>query len=116
MITPIFRIFDTEKATDFYRDFLGFNVDWRHRHEENMPEYIQVSFHDALIHLTEHHGDASPGSSIRVKLNNVEDYHHALTQKEYAYANPGMKHTPWKTIEMTVTDPFLNRITFYEEK
>ena len=28
MITPIFRIFDIEKAHAFYLDYLGFQVDW----------------------------------------------------------------------------------------
>ncbi|MES9754348.1 glyoxalase superfamily protein, partial [Bacillus wiedmannii] len=47
MITPIFRIFDVEKAKLFYIDFLGFKMDWEHRYEEHMPLYIQISLHDA---------------------------------------------------------------------
>jgi catechol 2,3-dioxygenase-like lactoylglutathione lyase family enzyme len=27
--TPILRIFDEDKATEFYVDFLGFKVDWQ---------------------------------------------------------------------------------------
>jgi catechol 2,3-dioxygenase-like lactoylglutathione lyase family enzyme len=30
---PILRIFDLEKARDFYVGFLGFRVDWEHRFE-----------------------------------------------------------------------------------
>ncbi|PGZ58134.1 glyoxalase/bleomycin resistance/extradiol dioxygenase family protein [Bacillus cereus] len=111
MITPIFRIFDIEKAKLFYLDFLGFKLDWEH-----MPLYMQISLHDAVIHLSEHHGDASPGGAIRVKIDNVKEYHAVLLSKEYAYSNPDIEKTPWGTIELTVIDPFSNRITLYEER
>ncbi len=61
MITPIFRIFDKEKAQSFYLDYLGFQADWEHQYTENMPLYFQVSINGACIHLSEHHGDAYPG-------------------------------------------------------
>ncbi|MGE6537791.1 glyoxalase superfamily protein [Bacillus luti] len=116
MIIPIFRIFDIEKAKLFYLDFLGFKLDWEHRYEENMPLYMQIALNDAVIHLSEHHGDASPGGAIRIKIDNVKDYHSVLSRKEYAYSNPDIEKTPWGTIELTVIDPFSNRITLYEEK
>lgn len=116
MITPIFRIFDIEKAQLFYLNFLGFKLDWEHRYEENMPLYMQISLKDAVIHLSEHHGDASPGGAIRVKIDNVKDYHSVLSSKEYAYSKPDIEKTPWGTIELTVIDPFSNRITLYEER
>ena len=43
---PILRIFDEDKAKGFYIDFLGFNVDWSHRYEENFPIYLQLSKND----------------------------------------------------------------------
>lgn len=114
MITPIFRIFDVEKALEFYVDFLGGNVDWKHQFEEGMPLYIQISLNGAVIHLSEHHGDASPGSSIRISVHQLQEYHSGLIAKEYKYARPGIERAPWGSDEVTVTDPFLNRITFYE--
>ncbi|EJS70252.1 glyoxalase/bleomycin resistance/extradiol dioxygenase family protein [Bacillus cereus] len=116
MITPIFRIFDIEKAQLFYLNFLGFKLDWEHRYEENMPLYMQISLKDAVIHLSEHHGDASPGGAIRVKIDNVKDYYSVLSSEEYAYSKPDIEKTPWGTIELTVIDPFSNRITLYEER
>ncbi|WP_339252441.1 glyoxalase superfamily protein [Sporosarcina sp. FSL W8-0480] len=115
MITPIFRIFDFEKAKEFYLDYLGFQLDWQHQFGDNMPHYIQISMNDIILHLSEHHGDASPGGSIRIKTHNVENYHDHLSQKGYRYANPGLEKTPWKTIEFYVLDPFSNKIIFYEE-
>jgi catechol 2,3-dioxygenase-like lactoylglutathione lyase family enzyme len=35
--TPILRMFDVAKAREFYVDFLGFKIDWEHKHGENSP-------------------------------------------------------------------------------
>jgi hypothetical protein len=115
MITPIFRIFDIEKTHSFYINYLGFKMDWKHQYEENMPFYFQVSLNDAVLHLSEHHGDSSPGSAIRIKINDLKSYHSLLSEKEYSYSKPAVEKTPWDTIELTVIDPFSNKITFYEE-
>lgn len=115
MIIPIFRIFDIEKAHSFYVEFLGFKMDWKHQFAENMPFYYQVSFDNVVLHLSEHHGDSSPGSAIRIKINDLKSYHSLLSEKEYSYSDPAIEKTPWNTIELTVIDPFSNRITFYEE-
>ncbi|QNF29921.1 VOC family protein [Metabacillus sp. KUDC1714] len=115
MIIPIFRIFDIEKTHSFYIKYLGFKMDWKHQYEENMPFYFQVSLNDAVLHLSEHHGDSSPGSAIRIKINELKSYHSLLSEKEYSYAKPAVEKTPWGTIELTVIDPFSNKITFYEE-
>ncbi|MDW0118291.1 glyoxalase superfamily protein [Sporosarcina thermotolerans] len=115
MITPIFRIFDVEKAQEFYLDYLDFQLDWQHQFGDNMPLYLQISKNKIVLHLSEHHGDASPGGSIRIKIQNVKDYHDYLSKKGYRYANPGIEKTAWNTIEFYVTDPFSNKIIFYEE-
>lgn len=111
--TPIFRIFDEAKAREFYLDFLGFVVDWEHRFEPGMPLYMQIRRDDMLIHLTEHHGDATPGSSLRVDVGDVDTYHKEISAKEYGYARPGVKEQPWKSRDMTVKDPFGNTLTFF---
>ncbi|MBU7592554.1 glyoxalase superfamily protein [Metabacillus halosaccharovorans] len=115
MITPILRMFELEKAKEFYIDFLGFKIDWSHQYEENMPIYCQISLDHIILHLSEHHGDSSPGSAIRIKLNNINQFHSILQAKKYAFSNPALEKSPWNTVELTVIDPFFNRITFYEE-
>jgi uncharacterized glyoxalase superfamily protein PhnB len=115
MITPIFRIFDVEKAHSFYLEYLGFQLDWQHQFAENTPLYYQISLDGTTLHLSEHHGDASPGSAVRIKTDNLRKYHTKLSEKEYRYANPSTEQTPWNTLELTITDPFSNRIIFFEE-
>ena len=60
-----------------------------------MPLYLQVSLKEAVIHLSEHHGDASPGSAIRIEMENLIEYHASLTKKNYRYARPGIEDMPW---------------------
>jgi catechol 2,3-dioxygenase-like lactoylglutathione lyase family enzyme len=111
---PVLRIFDEAKAREFYVDFLGFKVDWEHRFEPGMPLYMQVSRGDFLLHLTEHHGDACPGSAVFVRMSGIKEFHAELTAKKYGYAKPGLVNTPWKTREVSVKDPFGNRLSFNE--
>ena len=114
-VCPILRIFDDAKAHEFYVDFLGFSVDWQHRFGENFPLYMQVSRAGLVLHLSGHHGDATPGSNIFVETVGVETYQRELVAKDYTYMKPGVELLPWG-MQMEVTDPFGNRIRFCERK
>ena len=111
---PILRMFDEEKANEFYIEFLEFTVDWEHRFEENMPLYMQISNDHCILHLSEHHGDSIPGSAVRIEVENIERLHEKLLSKDYKYARPGLENTPWNSVEIRVGDPFGNRIVFYQ--
>lgn len=114
MVIPVLRIFSEEKAKEFYIDYLGFTADWEHRFDDGMPLYMQVSSGKIVLHLSEHHGDASPGAAVRIQVDDLNAFHSRLSGKDYSYMNPGLEKKPWETIEMTVIDPFSNRIIFYE--
>ncbi|TYP79444.1 putative glyoxalase superfamily protein PhnB [Paenibacillus methanolicus] len=111
-IVPILRIFDIPKAIEFYCEYLGFQKDWEHRFEENFPLYMQVSRDGLALHLSEHHGDATPGSAIIVHVNGIRAFHGQLHASNYRFAKPGLEETPWGSLDVTVTDPFGNRIVF----
>ncbi len=111
---PVFRIFSVEKAREFYLDFLGFRLDWEHRFGPDMPLYMQVSRGPVALHLTEHHGDACPGSTAYVRMHGVRAYHAEISARNYGYLRPGVESRDWTEAEMTVTDPFGNRIRFGE--
>ena len=113
-VTPILRIFDVAKADEFYLHFLGFSLDWEHRFDDNAPLYRQISRGGLILHLSEHHGDGTPGTHLRVTMSGVEALQRELTANQYRYMRPGLERTPWKTLEMTVIDPFGNRIAFSE--
>lgn len=113
-VTPIFRMFDEEKAKEFYLKFLEFQLDWEHRFEANMPLYMQVSYGKCIIHLTEHHGDCCPGAAIRIETENIEAFHQKLMDKNYKYCRSGVVTTPWNSKEVKVRDPFANQLIFYQ--
>jgi uncharacterized glyoxalase superfamily protein PhnB len=110
--TPILRIFDEAKAKEFYVEFLGFKVDWEHRFEPGLPLYMQVSKDGCVLHLSEHYGDCSPGAAMRIETRDLDGFHAQLASKLYKYARPGIEETPWGTRDMSVKDPFGNRLTF----
>lgn len=115
-IVPIFRIFDINKAKEFYIDYLEFHLDWEHRFEPNSPLYIQLSKNVVKIHLSEHYGDCSPGGAVRIEVKGLKELQRNLIQKQYNYSKPGLERMPWGSEECRVIDPFGNKIVFYEHK
>ena len=113
-VIPVLRIFDEAKAREFYLDYLGCSVDWEHRFEPGMPVYMQVSRGNLVLHLSEHAGDGTPGSAVFVRTAGLEAFHAELTARRYKYYRPGIREQSWGLRDMTVTDPFGNRITFAE--
>ncbi len=112
---PILRIFSIEKADEFYLGWLGFAVEWDHRFDADAPLYRQVSRAGLTLHLSEHHGDASPGVTMFVEMRGIAEFHRELTAKAYRYNRPGLEVEPWG-LGVTVTDPFANRIRFNERQ
>lgn len=113
-VTPIFRMFDERKAKEFYIDYLGFSLGWEHRFESDMPLYMEVSLGECKLHLSEHYGDCSPGAAVRIEIVDIEAFHTNLKNKKYTYSRPGLEMSPWHTKEVCVTDPFGNKLTFFE--
>jgi uncharacterized glyoxalase superfamily protein PhnB len=111
--TPILRSFDEQKALEFYVEFLGFTALFRHRFEPDLPLYMAVKRGDCELHLSEHHGDCSPGAAVRVAVSDIDALHAELNAKQYRYARPQIEAMPWGSREMTVQDPFGNRLTFF---
>ncbi len=106
------KLRDETKAWEFYVDFLGFKINWQHRFEACFPLYLQISKDDCVLHLSEHHGDCSPGSAVRVETSNLASYHQELLAKAYGYAKPEIHEMPWGAQDMSITDPFGNRLIF----
>jgi uncharacterized glyoxalase superfamily protein PhnB len=114
-VVPVLRIFDEEKAREFYLGFLDFSLDWEHRFEPGMPVYMQVSRGALQLHLSEHHGDGTPGSVVWVQMRGLDDFHREIAARGYRNARPGIEDQPWGMREMTVIDPFGNRLRFAEK-
>lgn len=111
---PIFRIFDLEKAREFYLYWLGFTVEFEHQFEPGTPYYIGIRKDDIRIHLSEHHGDSTPGSKLFIVCTGIRGYFEEITGRPYRYYRPTLAETFYGTLEFTVQDPFGNRLSFNE--
>jgi hypothetical protein len=118
IVKPILRIFDAEKAMEFYIHWLQFSIDWQHK-PENSPAYLQISKEDIVLHLSEHHGDCTPGARVFIdNYHGLALFHQQLLEANYRYNRPALE-TPFydhDALEMTVHDPFGNRLTFVERQ
>ena len=111
---PILRIFDEARARDFYLDYLGFSVTFEHRFDPNTPIYMGLKSGDCELHLSEHNGDGTPGSRIRIEVDDIDAFHSALNPT-YRYARPGIQDQSWGMREVSITDPFGNTLIFCQD-
>lgn len=112
-VIPILRIFDVQRAREFYVDYMGLAVDWEHRFEEGLPLYLQVSRGGLVLHLSEHHGDGTPGTTVYVETTGVREYHAELAGKAYAHLRPGISEDEIGTC-LDLVDPFGNHLRLNE--
>lgn len=112
-VIPVLRIFDTDKAKEFYVGYVGMTVDWEHQFEPGLPLYVQVSRGDLVLHLSEHHGDGTPGTVVYVDTTDVAGLHAELRGKEYSHLKPGLETNEIGT-HLSVLDPFGNTLRFDE--
>ncbi|MRX51409.1 VOC family protein [Paracoccus sp. S-4012] len=110
---PVLRIFDEALARGFYLDFLGFTVTFEHRFHPGAPLYLGITLGGAVLHLSGHYGDASPGATVLLRCAGLGNFQQALLARDHPHCRPGIEQQPWGR-EMTVTDPFGNRLRFLE--
>jgi catechol 2,3-dioxygenase-like lactoylglutathione lyase family enzyme len=109
---PVLRVMSAEVALGFYRDYLGFTLDWKHRFEAGFPLYVQVSRGQTVLHLSEHHGDGSPHGVVWIAVADVQALHTELHSHPTAPLRPGvnLEYPGGPTLE--VIDPYGNALRF----
>lgn len=112
---PILRSFDEALMRAFYIDYLGFEITFCHRFAPELPLYVELKLGDCRLHLSEHHGDASPGAAVRIPMPNVRAFCKTLKAKTYNKLRPAVDRQPFGWDDMTLTDPFGNRLIFCTE-
>lgn len=113
---PILRSFDEAKAREFYVDFLGFKIVFEHRFGKDAPLYMGVALGACELHLSEHHGDGTPGTYLRIEIDDVEGYCRTLNTKNYKNSKPGIMNQDWGFKEMSIADPAGNKLIFCTPK
>lgn len=109
---PILRSYDEGQTRDFYLRYLGFEITFEHRFGPDMPLYMGVRLGGHELHLSEHHGDATPGSALRIEMDDVGAFHRAIRTRGHPRANPGIQDQEWGWREVSITDPSGNRLIF----
>lgn len=109
---PIIRIFDENRAKDFYLGFLGMSLDWEHRFEEDFPIYMQVSKENLVFYLSEHSGNCNPGSKVFVNVSDLDTLFQEIVSRPYKYNRPSIEKASWGDSCFTVTDQFSNKVLF----
>jgi len=109
---PILRTFPGLEAERFYLDYLGFTLDWEHRFEATAPLYRQVSREGCVLHLSEHHGDGTPGSAVRIRVADVHALQRQLEADPTYPLRIGVSEEEWGS-DLVVPDPFGNRLVFH---
>lgn len=110
---PVLRMFDIDKAREFYLDWLGFTPGFEHRFAPGMPLYFEIYRNDLRLHLSEHHGDGTPGSAVFLPMTGIRAFHAELRARPYPRLRPGIEEAPWG-LTVDLLDPFGNQLRFCE--
>ncbi|WP_414155631.1 glyoxalase superfamily protein [Pseudomonas sp. BNK-43-a] len=111
---PVLRIFSVDKAKEFYLDFLGFSLEWEHRFAPDLPLYAQIHRDGLILHLSEHYGDATPGSTVFARVEDLKALESELQAKKYGYSRPEAEQVDWG-LQMQIRDPFGNLLRFCQQ-
>ncbi len=107
---PIIPARDTEAATAWYRDELGFEV----FHVE--PEYAIAGRGESWIHFWGP-SDIAPEDSmtmIRVGVRGIDELHTGCQERGIVHPNAPLVQQPWGFREFSVRDRDGNLVTFFE--
>ncbi|MEP1126133.1 MAG: glyoxalase superfamily protein [Ilumatobacter sp.] len=104
LVVPILRVADARRSVEWYRQ-LGFEQAFEHRFAAGMPAYVGIQRGDALIHLSEHAGDAPGPGLLYVWVEAIDQL------AEHFGVEPD--EMPWAR-DIEVTDPDGNRIRLAE--
>lgn len=110
-VVPALRITDYERSKAFYVEGLGFEVEWEHRFEPQLPVFVRMSRDGMAIFLSQHAGDCQVGGLVHFFISNVDEWY-----AEFQGRGVAVKSPPSETLEglrdMTVVDPDGNQLRF----
>lgn len=70
-IIPVLRVEDAARAVEWYAR-LGFVKEWEHQFEPNFPYFVSIARGNVRIYLSEHLGDAVPGTLIHLYVADID--------------------------------------------
>lgn len=97
---PIFRVADAVRTAQWYARW-GFEVVGEHRFAPKLPLYLFLERNGVQLHLSEHEGDARPGTLVYFWVDDVD-----AVAREFGV---DVEEQPWAR-EIALTDPDGNRL------
>jgi catechol 2,3-dioxygenase-like lactoylglutathione lyase family enzyme len=70
-VVPVLRVADAAAAVSWY-ERLGFAKQWEHRFEPGCPAFVSIARDRARLFLSEHRGDARPGTLVHLYVSDVD--------------------------------------------
>jgi catechol 2,3-dioxygenase-like lactoylglutathione lyase family enzyme len=104
---PILHVRSLHASQRYYRDALGFKIDWEHG---DPPDFGSVSRGDTVLFMCQG-CQGNPGSWMMVFTPSVDRLHDELVRKGAIIKSPPAD-MPWGLREMQVADPDGNVIRF----
>ena len=104
---PIFNVSDLRASQRYYRDVLGFKVNWE---DGEPPDFTSVSRGDAVLFLCQH-CQGTPGAWTMIFSRDVDALHREIAAKKALIRMPP-RDMPWHLREMHVSDLDGNVIRF----
>lgn len=105
-LIPILHAKDAHESAKWYRR-LGFEIEGEHQFEPGLPSYLFLVRGTNHLHLSEHTGDAKPGTLLYFYVQDVDSI-----ATEFAVK---IIEQPWAR-EVHLTDPDGNRLRIGESK
>ena len=103
-LIPIFRVTDGVATAAWYAR-LGFEIVGEHRFAPELPLYLFLERNGVSLHLSEHTGDARPGTLVYFWVDDVDSI--------AAEFGVEVHDQPWGR-EIKLTDPDGNRLRIAE--
>ncbi len=103
---PIFHVKNGYETAKWYAR-LGFEIEGEHRFAPELPLYLFLKRGHIRLHLSEHRGDARPGTLVYFWVHDLD--------RIAAEFNAEIIQQPWAR-ELKINDPDGNRLRIGERK
>jgi catechol 2,3-dioxygenase-like lactoylglutathione lyase family enzyme len=70
-VVPILHVADADVAVRWY-ERLGFTKQWEYRFDPDCPAFVSITCGGTHLFLSEHRGDARPGTLLGVGVSDVD--------------------------------------------